>query len=273
MGAKVLHPKCLRPAEQASVPVAIRMTSDPETEGTMICDLEDRTPAVMAVVHRSGVTVINLTTLQMWQEAGFLQKAFTPFKDLGMSIDLVATSQSTVSITLDHIPGGVSGKAFAELTAMMQEMAGQYGKLDIQHNMSTVSIVGRHLRRLLPKIGLSFGVLPPELDVALVSESSEDLNFSLVVKDADAVPLVKLLHRELIAVQGDDTLFGHTWTVLKAAIEAKGMADAKHLRTAASASPDSPKLGPLDDGKAWWQMPGQQPQLLALLGEDNILKS
>ena len=138
------------------------MTSDPDTEGTRICDQVDQTPAVMAVVHRSGVTVITLTTLQMWQEAGFLQKAFTPFKDLGMSIDLVATSQSTVSITLDHIPGGVSGKAFAELTAMLEEMAGPYGKLEIQHNMSTVSIVGRHLRRLLSKIGLSFAVLPSD---------------------------------------------------------------------------------------------------------------
>jgi hypothetical protein len=71
--------------------------------------------------------------------------------------------------------------------------------------MSTVSIVGRRLRRLLPRIGASFAVLPAELDVALVSESSEDLNFSLVVSQDKSVPLVKLLHRELIAVQVSDS--------------------------------------------------------------------
>lgn len=68
--------------------------------------------------------------------------------------------------------------------------------------MSTVSIVGRHLRHLLATIGAAFAELPTGLDVALVSESSEDLNFSLVVQDSDAIPVVKLLHRELIALQG-----------------------------------------------------------------------
>lgn len=133
MGAKVLHPKCLRPAEVAKIPVAIRMTSDPHTPGTTITDDVDTTPAVMAVVHRTNVTLLTLSTLQMWQESGFLSKAFAPFRDLGMSIDLVATSQSTVSITLDHIPGGVEGAPFKELEKMLRDMAGPYGSLEINH--------------------------------------------------------------------------------------------------------------------------------------------
>ena len=142
MGAKVLHPKCLRPAEVANVPVAIRMTSDPHTPGTTISnDVDGTTPAVMAVVHRTNVTLITLSTLQMWQESGFLCRAFAPFRDLGMSIDLVATSQSTVSITLDHIPGGVDGSAFKELEKMLREMSGPYGDLQIDHGESHESLI------------------------------------------------------------------------------------------------------------------------------------
>jgi len=260
MGAKVLHPKCLRPAEEASVPVAIRMTSDPETPGTTISANESKTPAVMAVVHRMNVTLMTISSLQMWQEVGFMQRVFGPFKDLGMSIDLVATSQSAISITLDHIPGGVDGKAFLDLQAMLEDIAGPFGVLEVRHGMAAVSIVGRQLRKLLPRIGIALAELPSDLDVALISESSEDLNFSLVVNNDDAVPLVKVLHQQLISLQGIDELLGPSWSILKAAIKARGGADAKHLRGASS----PPLTG--QNQIVWWTK--KQDQLMAAIGNE-----
>ncbi len=209
MGAKVLHPRCLGPARWASIPVHVRNTHDPAGPSTRIGTTDDVEPAVMAVVRRLGVTLLTIQTLDMWGASGFLARVFAPFEALGISVDLVATSQSAVSLTLDHVPGGVEGEAFAVLL----DRLGELGDVTVVSPCAVVSVVGRRIRTVLHELGPALSVFR-EHEVHLVSESSEDLNLSFVVDEGDAAKLVSSLHARLLPRQGGGDRFGPTWEVL-----------------------------------------------------------
>lgn len=209
MGARVLHPRCLGPAAWAGIPVYVRNTQDPDVEGTRIGPVMDSKAAVMAVVRRTRVTLLTISTLEMWGAPGFLAKVFAPFADLGISVDLVATSQSAVSVTLDEIPEGIDGEPFSALV----ERLGSLGKVEVVHPSAVVSIVGRRIRTVLHELGPALSVFR-EHEVHLVSESSEDLNLSFVVGEDDAPRLLAELHARLLPMQGNDGLFGPSWEVL-----------------------------------------------------------
>lgn len=209
MGAKVLHPRCLEPAAWAGVPVRIRNTLAPEAEGTLISSDAGDDPAVMAVVRRKGVTLLSISTLAMWGASGYLARVFAPFERLGISVDLVATSQSNVTVTLDHIPEGKDGEPFARLITELQSL----GDISVIGSCAVVSVVGRRIRTVLHQLGPAFSAFE-EHEVHMVSESSEDLNLSFVVDEADSGRLVANLHSRLLPRQGGNQLFGDSWEVL-----------------------------------------------------------
>jgi len=163
----------------------------------------------MAVVRRTGVTLLSISTLAMWGAPGFLAKVFAPFERLGISVDLVATSQSNVTVTLDHIPEGTGGEPFSQLLADLASL----GNVSVVESCAVVSVVGRRIRTVLHQLGPAFAAFE-EHDVHMVSESSEDLNLSFVVDEADSSKLVANLHSRLLPKQGGSSLFGPSWEVL-----------------------------------------------------------
>ena len=209
MGAKVLHPRCLAPAAWADIPIEIRNTRDPGGPRTEILASAGDDPAVMAVVQRKGVTLLSIETLAMWGTSGFLAKVFAPFERLGISVDLVATSQAAVTLTLDHIPEGPEGDPFARLLEELRLL----GEVRVLHPCAVVSVVGRKIRTVLHQLGPAFGVFR-ERSVHMVSESSEDLNISFVVDEEDADKLTVDLHSRLLPKQGGNSIFGPSWEVL-----------------------------------------------------------
>merc|ERR1719223_2535392 len=98
----------------------------------------EKKPSVLAGTHRTGQVLINITNMNMWGEAGFLQRCFAPFGELDVSIDLVATSQYAVSLTLDHIPGGTKGDVFLRLIGRLRKL----GAVSTREPCAVVSIVG-----------------------------------------------------------------------------------------------------------------------------------
>ncbi len=249
MGARVLHPRCLGPAAWAAIPIEIRNTADPETEGTRIGPAEDSNAAVMAVVRRTGVTLLSVSTLAMWGAPGFLARVFAPFAELGISVDLVATSQSAVSVTLDEIPEGIEGEPFA---ALLEKLAA-LGEVEVVHPSAVVSIVGRRIRTVLHQLGAAFSVFR-EHEVHLVSESSEDLNLSFVVSEERAPRLLAELHARLLPRQGEEQLFGPSWEVLGAT--ARGQSD-QNLQQVSSSKPavqdNVPAETDLSTHLRWWR--------------------
>lgn len=210
MGAKVLHPRSLPPVARSGVPLVIRNTLAPDEPGTEIGALPDDRPSVTAVTCRSGITLLSLSTLAMWETPGFLARTFRCFEEQGVSIDLVATSEAEVSVTIDSLPGGFDGQPFRSLLERLSAL----GEVRVAHPCSVISIVGRRIRTVLAEIGPALAVFG-DRSVHLLTQSSEDLNLSFVVDEADAPALVEKLHATLFSAQGDDERFGPTWQLLE----------------------------------------------------------
>jgi diaminopimelate decarboxylase/aspartate kinase len=212
LGAKVLHPACLDPAARHGIPVAIRCTQQPEAPGTRIEGESEAHPAVTAVTCRRGGTLLSLSTFAMWDTPGFLARFFAPFDELGISVDLVGTSETAVSVTLDTLPGGVDGRLFRRLVAGL----GELGEVQVIHPCAVVSIVGRRIRATLGEIAPALTAFQ-ERPVHLISNSAEDLDLSFVVDEDEGAPLVQRLHDLLFAARGDDPRLGPTWERLRGA--------------------------------------------------------
>jgi diaminopimelate decarboxylase/aspartate kinase len=211
MGAKVLHPRCLEPVAEAGIPLTLHSIEDPDTDGTRIEAVPREHVAVTAVTCRTNVTLISVSTLEMWHAPGYLARTFQPFDELGISVDLVATSQSTVSVTLDRLPGGVEGPVFSRLLARLESI----GRVTVVHPCAVVSIVGQRIRAALHELGPAMSVFQ-DRPVHLVSDSADDLNLSFVVDEHDAQPLVVRLHEHLFTVRREDGRFGSSWEELHA---------------------------------------------------------
>ena len=235
LGARVLHPACLDPAARHGTPVTIRCTPHPEMDGTRIEGEDEAHPAVTAVTCRRGGTLLSVSTVAMWDAPGFLARFFAPFQELGISVDLIGTSESAVSVTLDSLPGGVEGRVFRGLLARLEDL----GEVRVIHPCAVVSIVGRRIRATLAEVAPALTAFQ-ERPVHLISNSAEDLNLSFVVDEDEGAPLVQRLHDLLFSGRGDDPRFGPTWERLQGA-----------------PAPDA--------GTTWWVR--RRPELLALAGD------
>ncbi|MCU0224527.1 MAG: bifunctional aspartate kinase/diaminopimelate decarboxylase [Acidobacteria bacterium] len=214
LGARVLHPPCLEPVACAGIPVAIRCTPDPALPRTLIEAAREDHPAVTAVTHRRGTTLLTISTVAMWDASGFLARLFAPFEQLGFSVDLVGTSEAAVSVTLDRVPGGVEGAPFAALVDRLRDL----GEVRVIHPCAVVSIVGRRIRSVLGELGGALGAFQ-DRPVHLVSNSSEDLNLSFVVDEDDGAVLVRRLHAALFADRAEDPRLGPAWIRLRGGVD------------------------------------------------------
>jgi diaminopimelate decarboxylase/aspartate kinase len=218
LGAKVLHERCLVPAQWGGIPVEVHNTADPDGPMSLIESGSKDGARLLGVTYRKGQVLLNIrTSNSLWGEPGFLSKVFSPFGDLGITTDLVAVSQYTVSVALDYIPGGVSGDAFGRLYAQLSAL----GTVEMKSDMAVVSVVGENLREALPELGKALEEMKSR-KVYLMSQSSEDLSISFVVQEDDASAVVQGLHNILLCGEvGKDTcavdpdVFGQSWDELK----------------------------------------------------------
>jgi aspartokinase len=148
---------------------------------------------VLAIARRKGVTLLTLSNYDMWGSAGFLSRAFAPFGAAGVSVDMIATSQYAVSVTLDHIPEGTTGGVFRRLCTSL----GRIATTTVRYPCAVVSVVGRSLRNALPSLGPGLRALEG-VTVYMVAQAAEDLSLSFVVDEEHADALVARLHAELL---------------------------------------------------------------------------
>jgi diaminopimelate decarboxylase/aspartate kinase len=209
-GAKVLHPRCLLPARQYQIPLYVYATQTPDLEGTLITgEAGDGSAQVKAVANRKGITLISLDSPGMWHQVGFLADVFAVFKEHGMSVDLVSTSETNVTVTLDPAANTLDG----ELLGKLQRDLGKLSGVRIIGPCASVSLVGRNIRAILHKLGDAFALFE-EQKVYLVSQAANDLNFTFVVDENQCDRLVEQLHELLIRPLPGDPVLGPTWEQL-----------------------------------------------------------
>ena len=209
-GAKVLHPRCIVPARNHNIPLHIRCSLDPSLPKTVISSKTTASgPQVKAVSARLGVTLISMETIGMWQQVGFLADIFAVFKSHGLSVDLVSTSETNVTASLDagsvHADSATIGRLIEDLN--------RYCRANVIGPCAAVSVVGNQIRGLLHKLGPALKVFE-EQAIHLVSQAASDLNLTFVVDEGQAERLVGRLHELLIANAGPASVMGPTWAEL-----------------------------------------------------------
>jgi diaminopimelate decarboxylase/aspartate kinase len=221
MGARVLHPRCLDPVRRHQIPLHVRSTETPEVDGTIIsAEGPDVGPQVKAVSAKTGVVAVVMETLGMWQEVGFLADVFQIFKHNGLSVDLVATSEANVTVTLDADANALDPDALDRLLHDLN----QYCDARVIRPCAVVSLVGQRIRSLLGDLGPAFEVFD-EQKVHLVSQAASDLNFSFVVDEEQAPRLVRDLHAQFFEGEIPSTIVGPRWQELAEAAPAPPQPD------------------------------------------------
>ena len=209
-GGGVLHPLSITPLRDSRIGMTVRSTLHPELPGTSVGPAEESDSArVKAVMLRSGVPLVSLETLGMWRRVGFLKEVFTCFGDLGLSVDLVSTSESNVTVTLDTDPEALTPALMARLRAELERI----GQVKVTTNTSVVTLVGRRIRAVLHDVGPALEAFR-EQPIHLLSQAASDLNISFVVEPAQARRLAQRLHGRLIVPDNSDELFGPAWEEL-----------------------------------------------------------
>ena len=210
MGGKVLHPRSIGPARRAGVPMEVRSTLRPDLAGTRItAEPGDDAPRLKAVSVKSGVRLVVMEGSGMWRQAGFLADVFAVFKQVGVSVDLVSTSETNVTVSLDPDPG-LDEARLARLRAELEPFC----RVKILENAATVSLLGYGIRRILHQLAPALEMFQDK-PILLVSQAANDLNFTVVVNEADGRALAARLHEELIGPAPEGAVFGPSWAELE----------------------------------------------------------
>ena len=209
-GAKVLHPRAIAPCRDARVPLAILDTERPELPGTRIDAAAATVPGVKAISRRNGIVLVSMESIGMWQQVGFLADVFERFRRHGLSVDLIGSSETNVTVSLDPSENLVTTNVLAALSADLAEVC----RVKVIAPCAAITLVGRGMRSLLHKLSDVWATFGQER-VHLISQSSNDLNLTFVVDEAEADGLIPHLHAELIRsgampVQ-DPVVFGPSW--------------------------------------------------------------
>jgi bifunctional diaminopimelate decarboxylase / aspartate kinase len=209
-GAKVLHPRCVLPVRQYKIPLHVYATQAPGLEGTVISDdVADSAAQVKAIAIKKGITLVSMESPGMWHQVGFLADAFQVFKLHGMSVDLVSTSETNVTVSLDPSANTLDAAALEQLSASLSELC----RVEILGPCASLSLLGQNIRGILHEMGAAFELFQDH-KIYLVTQAANDLNFTFVIDESQGDRLVQQLHERLIQSIGSDKVLGPTWAQL-----------------------------------------------------------
>jgi diaminopimelate decarboxylase/aspartate kinase len=209
-GAKVLHPRCVLPVRQYKIPLHVYATQAPGLEGTVVsANVADSAAQVKAIAIKKGITLVSMDTLGMWHQVGFLADAFQIFKQEGLSVDLVSTSETNVTVSLDPAANTLDSSALDRLTAALGELC----RVEILGPCASLSLLGHNIRGILHELGSAFELFQDQ-KIYLVTQAANDLNFTFVIDESQGDRLVQQLHERLIQSIGSDKVLGPTWQQL-----------------------------------------------------------
>lgn len=185
-GAK-LHPRTLEPAMTANIPVRVLNTHNPSSPGTVITRSTEATAGPRSIARKRNVTMVHVTSNKMLGAHGFLARLFNVFEDLRISVDLIATSEVSVSVTVDERHN------MEELERKLHEIAENVEMLD---NQCIIAIVGQNLMAD-SRVGARILGALDGVGVKMISLGRSGLNLSIVVDDTEADAAVRAIHNAL----------------------------------------------------------------------------
>jgi aspartate kinase len=185
-GAKVLHPSTVIPAVERNIPVLILNSRRPEVPGTRI--VSETVPcrnAVKSIACKRKITVVNIHSTRMLMAHGFLRRIFEIFDRHETSVDMVATSEVSVSLTIDNT---------ARTSAICGELS-EFAEVQMEPDQAIVCLVGENIRYTPGVAAHVFNALR-DVNIRMISQGASLLNLSVIVAEKDLRQAVEALHAE-----------------------------------------------------------------------------
>ncbi len=196
-GAKVLHPRTIAPAVAEGIPVRVLNTHNTASAGTLITEEGDPNDSAgpRAVAVKRGITVVHMTSNKMLGAHGFLARLFGIFEELEIAVDLITTSEVSVSVTIDEKHN---------LKRLIERLA-PVADVQVRENQCIVAIVGRNLMRD-SIVGARVFEAMRGIPTSMFSLGTSGINLSIVVDESDADRSVRAIHAALFEAPVEVTL-------------------------------------------------------------------
>jgi aspartate kinase len=188
-GAKVLHPSTILPAIKKNIPVRVLNSQRPEIAGTLITQKSITASAsvVKSIACKKGITVITVQSTRMLMSHGFLARVFEVFSRYNKSVDVVATSEVGVSMTVDD-------------ASSLDNIAGelrQFADVDVHPHRAVVCVVGEGMKNTKGIAARVFTALSKEnINVEMISHGGSEINLTFVIREEETLQTVRALHKE-----------------------------------------------------------------------------
>jgi len=184
-GAKVLHPKTIQPAIDQSIPVRVCNSRAPRDAGTLIVAESESTPqTIKAIAHKNGITTVQVTSARMLGAYGFLRALFEVFDRHRTAVDVVTTSEVSVSLSIDD------ARTMADLIPDLEQL----GTVEVEENRTIISVVGEGLRNTPGIAARVFSVIS-DINVSMISVGASSVNLTFMVDEEHAAEAISRLHR------------------------------------------------------------------------------
>ena len=212
-GAGVVHPRCIRAAAATGIPIFIRDTARPALQGTRIAGPGEhadahRTRGVKAITCQKGMIVLLMQNIDPRREVGFLARVFDIFRRHGVSIDLVATSETTTTAAVNGPANHLDSGALATLVGDLESEC----SVRVYTDCVCVNLVGTEVRTALPGLQPAMQFFQTR-NLLMMSQSANDRCLSLLVESEGHEELLLKAHEALIPAGGVASgVFGQTWS-------------------------------------------------------------
>ncbi len=186
-GARVLHPKTILPAMNRNIPVRVLNTFNPKSRGTLILKKVPRKSDVTAITSKGNIHVVNINSARMLLAYGFLHHVFRLFDEYKVPVDLIATSEVNVSVTVEKK---------IELSGLVGKLK-EFAAVDVLSDLASISVVGEGIRSTPGLGGKISSILGDRgINIEMTSQGYDDVNVSIVIKEGRLKEAVQALHGE-----------------------------------------------------------------------------
>jgi bifunctional diaminopimelate decarboxylase / aspartate kinase len=192
-GGSVLHPKAIPPMKDKNIPIFIFSSKSDELIGTVIdASKINVKPEVIAITRKNNVTVMSISSSAMWHQAGYLADIFSIFRDHDISIDLVSTSETNITVSIDTASNSILNEELELLKRRLKE----YGELQVFNDCTSISLIGHKIKNLIQRISPSLSFFEDN-EIYLFTHSASGLNLSFVINNEPAYKVFQNLYHDV----------------------------------------------------------------------------
>jgi aspartate kinase len=197
-GARVIHPSTIIPAIKKDIPVRVLNTYKPDNAGTVILrECAEAAGTAKSIAYKRDLTLITVISTRMLLQHGFMAKLFETLNRHRIVIDMIATSEVSVSMTTD---------TKHHLRSAVRELS-EYAQVTVEENKAIVCVVGDGIRKDVAAPGRVFGALAQAgINVHMISQGATKINIAFLVDNADAEQTVKVLHNTFFGNEAEHAI-------------------------------------------------------------------